>query len=331
MPVLSTSAYNTVSSVIPLIQSLLNDPQGNVFTVPGLAQPIVGAPLGATNVVGVTVIITTVNPHGLNPGQQTVIAGVGVAGYNGTYTVLTTPTPYTFTYNIGAGGLGASGGGTSTFQGGTILPAQVNLMPYLNSCYRTIRRKLTVIGDETFVYDNIVITVAPIALADPSVQVTVNDATPPPNNLPFNLIEPDKLWERLTGSTDQFVEMVDMTGHGGLPSRPQDTTRLSLWEWRTDALVFLGCLSSVDVRMRYKAGLPDLIGGGDTILTRDVLDTLALLTAAEAAGSKGSPLGERYLTEGTDALEDMVQMVVHRDQVTGRRRRSYSHRKGLNR
>jgi hypothetical protein len=329
MPVLTTTAYDSVSSVIPLIQSLLNDPQGNVFTVPGLAQGIVGAPLGATE-VGTTVTIVTTNPHGLNPGQQTLISGVGVAGYNGTFVVLTTPTPWSFTYTAVAG-LGPSGGGTSTFQGGTILASQVNLLPYLNSAYRTIRRKLTNVGDETFTYDNVIITVPPIAVADPSVQVVVNDATLPPNNLPFNLIEPDKLWERLTGSTDQFVEMVDMTGHGGLPSRPQDAARLSLWEWRTDDLVFLGCLSSVDVRMRYKAALPNLISGADTILTRDILDTLALLTAAEAAGARGSPLGERYLTEGTDALEDIIKAVVQRDQFTGRRRRSYSHRKGLNR
>jgi len=329
MPILTTTAYNSVSSVIPLIQALLNDPQGNVFTIPGLAQAIVGAPLGATE-VGTTVTIVTVNPHGFNPGNIVTISGVPIAGYNGSFTVLTVPDPNTFTYTAIAGLL-PSGGGTATFQGGIILPGQVNLMPYLNSCYRTIRRKLTVIGDETFTYDNIIITIPKIAAADPSVQVVVNDATAPPNNLPFNLIEPDKLWERITGSSDQFVEMVDMTGHGGLPSRPQDTTRLSIWEWRTDDLVFLGCLSNVDVRMRYKAALPDLISGADTILTRDILDTLALLTAAEAAGARGSPLGPQYLTEGTNALEDMIQLVVHRDQMTGRRRRSYSHRKGLNR
>lgn len=329
MPVLGTTAYNTVGSVIPLIQALLNDPQGNVFTIPGLSQQIVGSPLGATE-VGTTVTVVTINPHGLNPGNSVTISGVGVAGYNGVFTVLTTPTTNSFTYTA-VGGLAASGGGTATFQGGTIGAGQVNLMTYLNSTYRTIRRKLTVIGDETFVYDNVIITVPPLAAPDVTAQVVVNDATPPPNNLPFNLIEPDKLWERLTGTTDQFVEMVDMTGRGGLPSRPQDTTRLSVWEWRTDALVFIGALTSVDVRMRYKAGLPDLIGGGDTILTRDVLDTLALLTAAEALGARGSPLGDKYLTEGTDALEDLVQMVVHRDQMAGRRRRSYSHRKGLNR
>src|SRR5579872_974056 len=220
MPVVTTTAYNQVSNIIPLIQSLLNDPQGNVFTIPGLAQPIVAAPLGATE-IGVTVTIVTINPHGLNPGQQVTVAGVGTAGYNGVFIVLTTPDPYTFTYTAVAG-LAADGGGTVTLQGGTILPGQVNLLVNLNSCYRTIRRKLTVIGDETFTYDNVIITVPKLAAPDPSVQVVVNDATAAPNNLPFNLVEPDKLWERLTGSSDQFVEMVDMTGHGGLPSRPQD-------------------------------------------------------------------------------------------------------------
>lgn len=297
--------------------------------MPGLAQAIVASPLGATE-AGTTVTITTINPHGLNPGQSVNISGVGVAGYNGVnITVLTTPTAYTFTYTAGAG-LAPSGGGTSVFQGGTILPGQVNLMEPLNSAYRIIRRKLDIAGREAFVYDNVILTVPPLAAPDPAAQVVINDATAPPNNLPFNLLEPLKLWERITGTTDQFVEMVDMTGHGGLPSRMQDTTRLSIWEWRQDSIYFIGALASVDVRIRYKGTLPTLIGSGDTMLTRDILDCLAFLTAAEAAGARDSALGPKYEDLGMDALNDLIQLDTHKSQYTGRRRRAFSHRKGLN-
>src|SRR5262249_6021814 len=57
--------------------------------------------------------ITTPPPHDYSLGQTVTIAGVGVAGYNGTFTVTGVPTATTFTYTAGAG-LAASGGGTAT-------------------------------------------------------------------------------------------------------------------------------------------------------------------------------------------------------------------------
>ena len=72
---------------------------------------IVSAPTGATQ-SGSTVTITTSTPHGLVVGHNVVIAGVGVAGYNGTFAITSVPTPTTFTYT-GAPGLAASGGGTA--------------------------------------------------------------------------------------------------------------------------------------------------------------------------------------------------------------------------
>ena len=41
---------------------------------------------------------TSTTAHGLAVGQMVVIAGVGVAGYNGTFTVASVPSPTTFTY-----------------------------------------------------------------------------------------------------------------------------------------------------------------------------------------------------------------------------------------
>src|SRR5262249_10949077 len=55
---------------------------------------------------GTTVTITTTAPHGLIAGQQITIAGVGVAGYNGTFTVLATGlTATTFQYTNPTAGL----------------------------------------------------------------------------------------------------------------------------------------------------------------------------------------------------------------------------------
>jgi hypothetical protein len=60
------------------------------------------------------VTITTTQAHGLSVGERVDITGVGVAGYNGTFTVASVPSPTTFTYTASQTGLAASGGGTAT-------------------------------------------------------------------------------------------------------------------------------------------------------------------------------------------------------------------------
>ncbi len=82
----------------------------------GATQPaavtIAASPAGATE-NGFLVTITTASAHGLSAGQSVTIAGVAVAGYNGTFPVVAVPTTTQFTYIAGASGLAASGGGTS--------------------------------------------------------------------------------------------------------------------------------------------------------------------------------------------------------------------------
>jgi len=59
------------------------------------------------------VTITTSAAHGFVVGQSVVIAGVGVANYNGTFTI-TAVTSTTFTYTDSHTGLSSSSGGTAT-------------------------------------------------------------------------------------------------------------------------------------------------------------------------------------------------------------------------
>src|SRR5690348_8273255 len=89
----------------------------------GATQPaavtIAASPSGATE-NGFLVTITTIAPHGLSAGQSVTIAGVGVAGYNGTYAVVAALSSTQFTYIAGASGLAASGGGTAASATATI-------------------------------------------------------------------------------------------------------------------------------------------------------------------------------------------------------------------
>jgi hypothetical protein len=69
---------------------------------------------GATE-VGNTVTIRTSAAHNRSVGDVVTIASVGVAGYNGTFTITAVPTARSFEYTNPTASLANSGGGTSTF------------------------------------------------------------------------------------------------------------------------------------------------------------------------------------------------------------------------
>jgi hypothetical protein len=88
---------------------------------------IAASPTGAT-ASGTTATFTTTTPHRVSVGSSVVVAGVGVAAYNGTWTVLTTPTTTKFTATIGTSNPAASGGGTANGDQDDNLPTRFNLM-----------------------------------------------------------------------------------------------------------------------------------------------------------------------------------------------------------
>lgn len=95
----------------------------------GATQPaaiaIAASPTGATE-NGFLVTITTTAAHGLSAGQSVTIAGVAVAGYNGTFAVVAAPSSTQFTYIAGASGLAPSGGGTAASATATITTASAH-------------------------------------------------------------------------------------------------------------------------------------------------------------------------------------------------------------
>jgi hypothetical protein len=201
------------------------------------------------------------------------------------------------------------------------------LLPYANSAYRKVQRAIGNAGGGGFIQDDALLVVTAIAGADTSLQVSITDATAPPNQLPTDLLFPLKLWERPNGSTDDFLEMVDLSQHGGLPSRAQDVT-LSVWEWRADGIYFLGATVDTQIRLRYLKAYPDLTDATSPVLVRNAQEAIAYATAALAAWSRGSPLAERWDDASVDAIEDLVIAAVRREQQSSRRRRPFSARSG---
>jgi hypothetical protein len=108
------AGYNGTWTVtaVPTSRSLeYTNPTAGLATSGG--GTITFAETGASE-VGSTVTIRTSAVHGRSIGDVVTMSGVGVAGYNGTFTITGTPTTRTFQYTAGAG-LAASGGGVATF------------------------------------------------------------------------------------------------------------------------------------------------------------------------------------------------------------------------
>lgn len=202
------------------------------------------------------------------------------------------------------------------------------LLPYLNSAYRKVQRAIGNAGGGGFIQDDVLLVVTAVTEQDPSVQVSITDSTAPPNQLPTDLLVPLKIWERANLSSDDFVEMVDLTRHGGLPSREQDLV-LGVWEWRADGLWFVGATQDTQIRLRYFKAYPDFTDSTSPVLVRNAQEALAYATAALAGWARGSPLSEKWDDAATDAIEDLVVAAVKREQQTARRRRPYSSRNGF--
>jgi hypothetical protein len=89
--------------------------------VPLPGANIVASPNGASK-SGALGTFTTVAPHGLVAGDQVIVANVGVAGYNGMWTVALNPAPTATTFSVNLGnttnlansGTVATGGATAT-------------------------------------------------------------------------------------------------------------------------------------------------------------------------------------------------------------------------
>ena len=202
------------------------------------------------------------------------------------------------------------------------------LLPYVNAGYRKAQRTLANVQSGSFLTDNVLLVVPAVASVDPSVQVSITDATAPPNQLPPDLLVPVKIWERANLSSDDFVEMVDLTDHDGLPSEPQGQALL-YWEWRADGIYFLGATQDTQIRLRYQKSYPDLVDATSPVLIRNAQEALAYAAAAMAGAARGAPQAERWDAAAVDALEDLLVRATQREQQTGRRRRPFSSRAGF--
>jgi len=102
------SGYN---GTVPVVSILSSTQFTYIAGASGLA-----ASGGGTSASCTATIQTTV-AHGFVVGQLVTTSGIGVAGYNGTFTIASVPDATHFTFTAASGGLAASGGGTAAAAG----------------------------------------------------------------------------------------------------------------------------------------------------------------------------------------------------------------------
>src|SRR5260370_22030921 len=140
---------------------------------------------------------------------------------------------------------------------------------FMNSAIRKTQRYFANNGLTNYIKDNVILpSMTAVATTDPSVQVFVSKdgyfdgvqlhASPV---LPVDLILPLAVWERTSGLGASFTPTLP-TNDDGLPSRVPGQT-LDVFEWRNDALNFLGATSPTDLRLRYEASIPPIGKGVD--------------------------------------------------------------------
>lgn len=210
------------------------------------------------------------------------------------------------------------------------------LLPYANSAFRKVNAALGNVQAASYIKETQLVLPA-TTISDPGVQTYLTDAGYNngtsnftvygglPLQLPPDLLVPLKLWERHNGQTQDYIEMVDLTDGGGLPSQPQ-AQNLQFFEWRSDGIYFLGATVDIQIRLRYEAAFMDMADGTAPLPIRYGQNAVAFQTAMLAAAARGAPETAVWKDGFDEAIESTKNRAAMREQNKVRRRRPFSSR-----
>lgn len=207
-----------------------------------------------------------------------------------------------------------------------------NSQPYtftlLNSAWRRLQSDLRELGHDDMYSEAVLLDITACQTTDPGIFCYIDwggyfdgatyQASP---TLPGDLIVPVRLWERMNGSNDIFLDMAETAD--GLPGRSKGAWNME-WEWRGDALWFVGATQANDIRMRYEKFLPDIDAAGSALVPlMYCARTLALYVAAEFCASRGSGSAATFFQLGQEEARRMARRSVRRKQRGAHRRLPY--------
>ncbi len=191
------------------------------------------------------------------------------------------------------------------------------LFPFVQSSYRDLQRRLVENGISVMLRETDVTVLAGVTV--------LNDLSTPP--LPLGFIVPHSLREKPDGGTEKFQQMQKHIS--GLPDMDQDVN-MNVWEWRDNAIQFVGATRDIIIKIRYEVQLDDLTQSGPTtniILIRGAEEAISLRTAAMAVRSRGvrTEAGD-FQAEYMLEVQRMIRRNRKPEQRKSRRRRPYGFR-----
>ena len=196
-------------------------------------------------------------------------------------------------------------------QAGEILTDTANFeFPLLNDALEWFDNEVNNHGIDTFRKETVLTPVTPIATLDAGLQVNVSDAGYFDSNvqhmlpqLPTDLLVPDFVWERQTGSTEPWIEMEERPD--GLPATLQ-TSRLKIWEWRQDGLYMPGANQTNDLRLRYSGSHPMLATPQDSLLFRGATGPVAYKMVSTYLMSKNQQAAQAAAAEANLRISQLA-------------------------
>lgn len=221
-------------------------------------------------------------------------------------------------------------------QAGEILTDTANFMlPLLNDALEWFTNEVNNHGVNTFTKETILTPLTATQVpTDPATQVYISDSgyfdgvqlnTNPQQFVPPDLLTPLFLWERETGSTEDWVEMVERPD--GLPS-VLPGQRFRIWEWRQDGLYMPGSVQSNDVRLRYTGSLASFVSTNDTLYFRGATGALAYYMVSSYLMSKNPQAAQQAESRATERLNQIATRNARMKQREPITRRSYGNPQG---
>lgn len=160
------------------------------------------------------------------------------------------------------------------------------------------------------------------------VQKTVQKAIPYIANTEYldlslvdDIIVPIRLWERASGSVDQYTPMT----RSNWPIETQPGNTLVYWDWREQLVHLLPANLNRDVRLDYTRMLTSISGPGSRIEVNGALNYLAYKAASLAADSIGGnqAISDKLLGKANFCLDRLLNIGVRNNQANPRRRRAF--------
>jgi hypothetical protein len=205
------------------------------------------------------------------------------------------------------------------------------LMPKLQAAYQEMMAELTTNGVPIINNVSTIMTVIANVVDDNNVDLS-QPASISAGTYPTNMLEPIWMKERSVGQAN--ADFVDMTKVDYIPQLPLSGNQLVWWAWMNGVIMLRGCLTPVQVQLRFRQILTPPKKNTDLLTVTNAETFLGAETAYLAMislpdGNRGIITGVKSLAERN--LENVIAEAVKGLQNLPAKRRPYHRGRGRSR